>query len=115
MTTGHGRQVSARRTGSVLLALAFVTGAVIGSRAISHEGAFFLAGDVPRYLMNGVFLYDFASSSFFYTAQNFPFPYLYDFSLKAFLYYFPDANNPGRYTQNPRYFFNFSTGQIITK
>ena len=64
---------------------------------------------------NGVFFYDFASSSFLYTSPSFPFPYLYDFNLKAFLYYFPDANNPGRYTSNPRYFYNFNTGQIITK
>ncbi len=65
---------------------------------------------------NGVFLYDFASSTFFYTSPSFPFPYLYDFSLNAFLYYYPDPNNPGRYNTNgTRYFYNFKTGQIITK
>jgi hypothetical protein len=30
------------------------------------------------------------------------------------LYYYPDPNNPGHYTTNPRYFYNFATGQIIT-
>ena len=64
----------------------------------------------------GVYLYDFASNSFFYTSPSFPFPYLYDFKLRAFLYYYPDPNNPGRYnTDGTRYFYNFSTGQIITK
>ena len=64
---------------------------------------------------NGIYLYDFASGSFFYTSPSFPFPYLYDFSLNATLYYYPQEGNPGRYTSNPRYFFNFKTGQIITK
>ena len=63
----------------------------------------------------GVYLYDFASSTFFYTSPNFPFPYLYDFSRNSVLYYFPDPNNPGRYTSNPRYFYDFGAGQIITK
>ena len=40
---------------------------------------------------------------------------LYDFSLNTVLYYFPDPNHPGRYTSNPRYFYNFATGQIITR
>ena len=65
---------------------------------------------------SGVYLYDFASQTFFYTSPLFSFPYLYDFSLNAVLYYYPDPNNPGRYNTNGvRYFYNFSTGQIITK
>ncbi len=63
----------------------------------------------------GAFLYDFTSSSWFYTSPSFPFPYLYDFSLNALLYYYPNTSNPGTYTKNPRYFFNFRTNQIITK
>ena len=63
---------------------------------------------------NGVYFYDFMSNHFFYTSPSFPFPYLYDFSLGTVLYYLPDANNPGHYTTNPRWFFNFATGQIIT-
>ncbi len=46
---------------------------------------------------SGVYLYDFKSSTFFYTSPTFPFPYLYDFSLNSVLYYYPDANNAGRY------------------
>ncbi len=64
----------------------------------------------------GIYLYDFASSDFFYTSPTFPFPYLYDFNLKSVLYYYPDSNNPGRYNTNGvRYFYDFATGEILTK
>jgi YVTN family beta-propeller protein len=63
---------------------------------------------------SGIFFYDFMSNHFFYTSPSFPFPYLYDFSLNTVLYYYPDQNRPGHYTTNPRYFYNFATGQIIT-
>jgi Trypsin-like peptidase domain len=62
---------------------------------------------------HGIYFYDFASSSFFYTSPTL-FPDLYDFSLNAWLYYLPDVNNPGRYTHNPRWFYNFAAGQWIT-
>jgi uncharacterized repeat protein (TIGR03803 family) len=64
---------------------------------------------------DGVYLYDFASSDFFYTSPTFPFPYLYDFNLQSVVYYFPDAANGGHYTTNPRYFYVFSTGETIFK
>ena len=64
---------------------------------------------------NGVYMYDFASGDFFYTSPTFPFPYLYDFNLKSVLYYFPDTANAGHYTTNPRSFYVFSTGEIISK
>ena len=65
---------------------------------------------------SGAYLYDFKSKDFFYTSPDFPFPYLYDFSLNTVLYYYPDPNNAGHYdTNGVRYFYNFSTGQIITK
>ena len=63
---------------------------------------------------SGIYFYDLMSTHFFYTSPSFPFPYLYDFSLNTVLYYFPDPNRPGHYTTNPRYFYNFATGQIIT-
>ena len=63
----------------------------------------------------GVYLYDFASSTFFYTSPTFPFPYLYDFTLDSVLYYYPDKTKPGHYTTDPRYFYNFGLQQIITK
>jgi hypothetical protein len=63
---------------------------------------------------SGIYFYDNTSTHFFYTSPSFPFPYLYDFTLNTVLYYYPDTNNPGHYTTNPRYFYNFATGQIIT-
>ena len=62
----------------------------------------------------GVYLYDFSSSHWWYTSRTFPFPYVYDFSLNALLYYYPDANSAGHYTTNPRYFYNFATNAIVT-
>jgi hypothetical protein len=58
------------------------------------------------------YLFDFASGHWFYTSSSL-FPYLYDFTLKTWLYYFPSTTNPGHYTANPRYFSNLTTGKII--
>jgi uncharacterized delta-60 repeat protein len=63
----------------------------------------------------GAYLYDFASSTFFYTSPVFPFPYLYDFTLGTVLYYYPDSQRAGHYTTDPRYFYDFATGAVITK
>ena len=65
---------------------------------------------------SGIFFYDFKSSDFFYTSPTFPFPYLYDFGLNSVVYYFPDPNSPGHYnTDGVRYFYVFSTGQVLAK
>ena len=56
----------------------------------------------------GLYLYDFASSGFFYTSPVFPYPYLYDFNLNAVVYFYQG-------TSNPRYFYNFGTGKVIAK
>ena len=61
----------------------------------------------------GVYFYDFASSTYFYTSPTFPFPYLYDFTLNAVLLYYPSLGSPA--PSNVRYFYNFATGQVITK
>ena len=64
----------------------------------------------------GVYFYDFLSNDFFYTSPGFPFPYLYDFGLQSTVYYYPDPNDPGHYNTNRvRYFYVFTTGQIISK
>lgn len=62
----------------------------------------------------GAYLYDSTSGDFWYTSPGL-FPYMYDFTLNAWLYYFPDTSNPGHYTSNPRYFYNFVSNQIITR
>ena len=61
----------------------------------------------------GVYLYDFDSAHWWYTSRSFSFPYLYDFTLNALLYYYPDTAQAGTYTKNPRWFYNFGTNQII--
>jgi uncharacterized repeat protein (TIGR01451 family) len=61
----------------------------------------------------GVYFWDLASGHWFYTDAA-TFPYLFDFTLNAWLYYFPDTQSPGRYTTNPRYFSNLTTGAIFT-
>ncbi len=61
----------------------------------------------------GVYFYDFASSHWWYTNRQWPFPYLYDFSLGALLYYYP-ASAAGHSTSNPRYFYDFKDSQIMT-
>jgi hypothetical protein len=60
-----------------------------------------------------LYLYDFASGHWWYTSNTL-FPYLYDFSLKTWIYYFPNTQSAGHYTTNPRYFSNLTTGQIFT-
>jgi uncharacterized repeat protein (TIGR01451 family) len=59
------------------------------------------------------YLYDFTSGHWFYTSASL-FPYLYDFTLQTFIYYFPNTTEPGHYTSNPRYFSNLTTGKIFT-
>jgi pimeloyl-ACP methyl ester carboxylesterase len=61
----------------------------------------------------GVYFWDLTSGHWFYTDAS-TFPYLYDFTLNAWLYYFPSSGSPGHYTTNPRYFSNLATGKIFT-
>ena len=60
------------------------------------------------------YLYDFTSNAFWYTSPSL-WPYIYDFGLNNWLYYFPNANDPTHYTTNPRYFYNFGSSSIITR
>ncbi len=65
---------------------------------------------------SGVYFYDFKAGDFLYTSPGYPFPYLYDFTLNSVLYYYPDPSDPGHYNTNGvRYFYDFATGQIITR
>ena len=59
-----------------------------------------------------VYLWDLSSGHWWYTNSGL-FPYLYDFTLNAWIYYFPDTKNAGHYTTSPRYFVNMTTGQIF--
>jgi hypothetical protein len=67
----------------------------------------------------GAYMYDFDSSHWWYTSQSFPFPYIYDFTLaqqtgNGMLYYYPNTQSAGHYTTNPRYFYAFGAGGIVT-
>jgi hypothetical protein len=57
-------------------------------------------------------LWDMGSGHWWYTNTG-AFPYVYDFTLNAWLYYFPATNNAGHYTTSPRYFANMTTGVIF--
>ena len=109
--------------GSGVYYLAFPGGNPFGYYTFLSDPAYVFHFDLGyEYVINaadgsdGVYLYDFQSSDFFYTSPVFPFPYLYDFNLRSAVYYYPDPNNPGRYNTNGvRYFYVFTTGQIIFK
>jgi len=60
-----------------------------------------------------VYFFDLSSGHWWFTNSG-DFPYLYDFTLNAWIYYFPATNNPGHYSTNPRYFVNVTTGVIFT-
>jgi len=60
-----------------------------------------------------VYLWDLSTGHWWYTGAT-EFPYLYDFTLNAWIYYYLAPNNPGHYTTNPRYFVNLTTNQIFT-
>jgi hypothetical protein len=60
-----------------------------------------------------VYLWDLASGHWWYTDTS-SFPYLYDFNLNTWIYYFPNTTSPGQYTTSPRYFSNLTTAQIFT-
>ena len=64
---------------------------------------------------SGVYLYDFKSSTYFYTSPTFPFPYLYDFTRKSVIYYYPSSDSAGHYnTDGVRWFYDTSTGQTFS-
>ena len=109
--------------GSGVEYLAFPNGNVFGFYEFLSDPHYVYHFDLGfEYVFNaadgsgGVFLYDFTSKDFFYTSPTFPFPFLYDFDLETILYYYPDPAHAGRYNTNGvRYFYNFATGEVITK
>jgi hypothetical protein len=84
----------------------YPSGTILFHYDMGFEG--FVAGSA-----SDIYFYDFASSRWWYTSSTL-FPYLYDFTLNTWIYYFEDPKNPGHYTANPRYFSNLTTGQIFT-
>ena len=68
---------------------------------------------IPGSTAGSAYFYDLASTHWWYTSSSL-FPYLYDFTLNSWIYYFPNTTSPGHYTTNPRYFSNLTAGKIIT-
>ena len=103
--------------------LSFANGNIFGYYNFSPTPGYLYHLDLgPEYFVDandgkqGLYLYDFRSSGWFYTSPTFGFPYLYDFSLQSVVYYFPDPSNPGRYnTDGVRFFYDFATGTVIAK
>jgi hypothetical protein len=60
-----------------------------------------------------VYFYDFQSGHWWYTGPSL-FQNIYDFTLGAWIYYFPDPSNPGHYTTNPRKFAYDMTHVVFT-
>ncbi len=88
--------------GSAATASAYLYHADLGYEYVQASGS---AG--------GEYFYDFSSGHWWSTSAAL-FPYLYDFSLNAWLYYFPSTENAGHYTTGPRYFANLTTGVVFS-
>lgn len=139
MTPGASAPASGRRTmedlphpaffsgetlvpnGNGVYYLAFANGNVFGYYSYWSSGNYIYHYDLgweyyedANDSNHGIYLYDFSSGHWWYTSPQYPFPYLYDFTLNATLYYYPDTTRTGHYTTSPRYFYDFGTNQIIT-
>jgi hypothetical protein len=87
--------------------------AYIGSSIISHADLGYESIMAANDGANGIYLYDFKSGHWWYTNPS-AFPFLHDFTLKAWIYYFPAQGSTGHYSSNPRNFVNMTTGQFFT-
>jgi hypothetical protein len=62
---------------------------------------------------NGIYMWDMKSGHWFYTSGA-TFPFMYDFTVNAWLYYFPSQTQSGHYTSSPRNFVNMTTNQFFS-
>ncbi len=86
----------------------YLPGSIIYHFDLGYEYVF------PANDANGdAYFYDFQSEHWWYTGPSL-FPYIYDFTLGAWIYYEPDPSSPGHYTTNPRKFAYTSTHEIFT-
>jgi hypothetical protein len=68
---------------------------------------------IPGSAPGSEYFYDLASKHWWFTSSSL-FPYLYDFSLNSWLFYFTNPQSPGQYSANPRYFSNLTTQTIFS-
>ena len=99
------------------LYLQFPNGKIFGYYVFLSGGGMFHADLGYEAVIPGngpeVYMWDMSSGDWWYTNAS-TFPYLYDFTLHAWIYYFPDTNKAGHYMTNPRWFANMTTGQVFT-
>jgi len=103
--------------GSGVYYLAFPNGTLFGYYAYTGGGWIDHFDMGYEYVDPGtgtnVYFWDLSSRHWWYTSTT-EFPYLYDFTLNAWLYYYPNPQSAGHYSTNPRYFVNLTTNQIFT-
>jgi hypothetical protein len=92
---------------------AFLEGAAGTADSIFYHADLGYEYVTPGSAAGSVYDYDFASGHWWYTSSGL-FPYLYDFTLTTWIYYFPNTQSPGHYTTDPRSFSNLTTGMIFT-
>ncbi len=100
--------------GNVFGYYAFLQGSASAPNAFLYHSEMGYEYVTPGSAAGAVYFYDFGSQHWWFTSSSL-FPEIYDFTLGAWIYYFPDAQNPGHYSSNPRYFSNLSTGNIFTQ
>ena len=91
---------------------AFVQGSAGTANSIFYHADLGFEYITPGTAPGSVYDYDFASGHWWYTSSSL-FPYLYDFTLNTWIYYFPNTTNPGHYITDPRYFSNLTTGMVF--
>jgi hypothetical protein len=103
--------------GNGVYSLQFFDGNLFGNYGYMGSGWIYHADLGFEYVAAGngseVDFWDLTSGHWWYTSASL-FPYMYDFTLHTWVYYFPDTHNAGHYTTNPRYFANMTTNQIFT-
>jgi hypothetical protein len=99
--------------GNLFGTYAFMQGSASAQSAVIYHFDMGYESILPADGPGGVYMYDHASGHWFYTSSS-AFPFLYDFTLNAWIYYLADRKNPGHYTANPRYFMNINTSKIFT-
>jgi virginiamycin B lyase len=103
--------------GGGTLYLQFPNGNIFGYYVFLSGGWLYHADLGYEYVSPGngpeIYLWDLASGHWWYTNTS-TFPYLYDFTFNAWLYFFPNPQSAGHYYTNPRWFANMTTGLVFT-
>lgn len=104
--------------GGAVYYLAFPNGALFGYYGYLGSGWIYHFDLGYEYVLpsdaNGdVYLYDLQSGHWWFTGPAL-FQTFYDFTLADWIYYIPNASEPGHYTSNPRQFASDTTHVVFT-